>query len=104
MKFRPGEVLGLQKLPPNQGQVGTGQIPLVQRLHGITSCASALVCGKSHRIAVSAVNAAQQVDHLNGRHGRLGTLVTRLGTRTLDGLLNGIDCQYAKGNRDVMIQ
>ncbi len=41
----------------------------------------------------------QDVDHFERAQCRLCTLVTRLGTGTLDGLFNVFSGQYAEGNR-----
>ena len=55
------------------------------------------VCG-------SAFQCAQQVDHFNGRHGGLGTLVAGLGPGTLNRLLDGVNGQHAKGNGNIVLQ
>src|SRR5690606_40348289 len=41
----------------------------------------------------------QQTDHFQGRQRSFGTLVTRLGAGTFDGLFDGVDGQYAEGDR-----
>ena len=46
----------------------------------------------------------QQADHFQRRQGGFCALVTRLGTGTLHGLFNGVHGQYAKGDRQTVVQ